>query len=96
MAGNHTSPEALTTAQVTVWHGAPAHIAVLSDGLQMLALKMPEGTPHAPFFSPVFRFVENATEETEAQEQFAAFLGSPRITARTDDDVTLMLATLVR
>jgi hypothetical protein len=88
-----TSPDALETAQVMVWHGAAAHVAVLSDGLQMLALKMPEGTPHAPFFSPLFRFVAEVTEEAEVREQLAAFLRSPRLTERTDDDLTLLLAT---
>ena len=29
---------------------------MFSDGLQRLALKLPEGTPHAPFFTPLFRF----------------------------------------
>jgi serine/threonine protein phosphatase PrpC len=89
------SPDALEKAQVTVWRGAPKHLAVFSDGLQMLALKMPDGTPHAPFFSPLFRFVANVTNEVQAQEQLAAFLCSPRITERADDDLTLLLATLV-
>lgn len=44
-----TSPKAIETAQVNVWRGVPAHLAAFSDGLQMLAVKMPEGTPYAPF-----------------------------------------------
>ena len=71
------------------------HIAILSDGLQMLALKIPEYMPHAPFFSPLFRFVAEVTDETEAKEQLEAFLRSPRVRKRTDDDLTLLLATLV-
>lgn len=87
------SADAVETAQVTVWYGSTAHFAVFSDGLQMLALKMPESTPHAAFFSPLFRFVEGTTDEMEAQEQLVAFLRSPRVTERTDDDLTLLLAT---
>lgn len=87
------SPDVVEVAQVTVWHGTTAHIALFSDGLQMLALKLPEGTPHAAFFSPLFRFVEETTDENQAQEQLVAFLRSPRVTARTDDDLTLLLAT---
>ena len=87
------SPDAVETAQVTVWHGTTAYIALFSDGLQALALKMPEGTPHAPFFSPLFRFVEGTTDKTKAQEQLVTFLRSPRVTERTDDDLTLLLAT---
>ena len=89
------SPNALDTAQVSLWRGAAANIALLSDGLQMLALDMTEGKPHAPFFSPLFHFVANVTDETEAKEQLVAFLRSPRITERTDDDLTLLLANFV-
>jgi len=89
------SPNALSTAQVTLWHGATTNVALLSDGLQMLALDMAEGKPYVPFFSPFFNFVAKVTDETEAKEQLAAFLRSPRTTARADDDLTLFLATLV-
>jgi hypothetical protein len=87
-----TTPEAVYTAQVRVWHGTATHLAAFSDGLQMLALKLPEGLPHAPFFAPLFRFVANAADASEAQAQLAAFLRSPRVRERTDDDVTLLLA----
>jgi hypothetical protein len=87
-----TSPAALQTAQGGVWHGAPRHIAAFSDGLQMLALKMPAGSPHAPFFTPLFHFMATITEAAAAQDQLAAFLRSPRVRERTDDDVTLLLA----
>lgn len=90
------SSNALETAQVSLWTGVAAHLAIFSDGLQMLALKMPEGTPHAPFFSPLFRFIAEITDESEAKEQLLGFLRSPRVTERTDDDLTLFLATLVK
>ncbi|KKD35530.1 MAG: PP2C family serine/threonine-protein phosphatase [Limnoraphis robusta] len=86
--------DAVETAQINVWQGEPAHLAVFSDGLQMLALKMPEGTPHKPFFSPLFQFISTVTDQTEAQEQLESFLRSPRVTQRTDDDLTLILASL--
>jgi hypothetical protein len=87
-----TSPEALQTAQVGVWHGVARHIAAFSDGLQMLALQMPAGLPHAPFFTPLFRFMAGVTDATDAQEQLAAFISSARVRERTDDDITLLLA----
>lgn len=89
------SPNALDTVQVNLWRGTVANIAVLSDGLQMLALEMTEGKPHVPFFSPLFNFVANVTDGAEAKEQLVAFLRSPRITERTDDDLTLLLANLL-
>jgi serine/threonine protein phosphatase PrpC len=89
------SPNALDTAQMNLWRGKAANIALLSDGLQLLALELNQGTPHVPFFSPLFNFMANVTNETEAKEQLVAFLRSPRIADRTDDDLTLLLATLM-
>jgi hypothetical protein len=86
---------ALDTAQVIMWRGGIAHVAVFSDGLQLLALKMPGGVPHVPFFSPLFRFAASATDKERAQEQLMTFLRSPRVRQYVDDDLTLLLATLV-
>jgi hypothetical protein len=83
------SRDALDGAQVTIWRGSPRHVAVFSDGLQMLGLRMPCGSPHAPFFAPLFKFLEDMTDE-----ELAAFLCSPRLRQRADDDLTLLLAEL--
>jgi hypothetical protein len=88
------SPRALDAVQVTLWYGETFNIAVFSDGLQMLAVNMSDGSPYVPFFSPLFQFMADMEDENEAKEQLAAFLRSPRITERTDDDLTLLLATL--
>lgn len=86
-------PDALDTIQIEFWHGDFIHLAVITDGLQMLALKVPEYIPYEPFFTPLFRFVSNVSE-TEAQEQLTNFLRSQRVRERTTDDLTLFLATL--
>jgi len=91
-----TSQDAIEAAQINIQHGPMSHLAVFSDGLQMLSLKMPHGRPHTPFFSPLFRFVSNVTDQTEAQEKLTGFLCSPKIRERADDDLTLLLAALVR
>jgi hypothetical protein len=87
------SPGALKTAQLHIWHGKPTHVALFSDGLQMLALQMPFGKPHAPFFTPLFKFISAAGET--ASVQLTSFLQSPRVKERTDDDLTLLLAALM-
>jgi len=89
-----TSPTALNIAQPIVWRGTISHVALFSDGLQMLALKMPEGVPHTPFFAPLFRFVAEAEKETEATLDLETFLKSPRVRNLTDDDLTLLLGVL--
>jgi serine/threonine protein phosphatase PrpC len=87
-----TSPGALDTAQMRLWREAIVNIGVLTDGLQMLALNMVVGEPHKPFFFPLFDFVEKTEDKIEAKEQLVRFLSSERITQRTEDDLTLILA----
>lgn len=86
-----TSPGALDTAQMRLWREAIVNVALLTDGLQMLALNMVVGEPHKPFFFPLFDFVKKAQDQAEAKEQLVKFLGSERITQRTDDDLTLII-----
>lgn len=89
------SPDYLSAAQFAFRRCDVRSLAILSDGLQMLALHMPGGNPHEPFFAPLFRFVAESQDELAAQEQLAEFLSSPRVRARTDDDITLLLAALI-
>lgn len=86
-------PNVLDRIQIELWGGLAKNLAIISDGLQMLALKMPEETPYAPFFMPLFRFVSNAKSD-DVKEQLESFLYSERIRERTTDDLTLFLATL--
>jgi Protein phosphatase 2C len=67
-------------------------VAVLTDGLLPLALSLTQNQPFAPFFTPLFAFVEHSTDQAAAQAQLAAFLDSPRVNGRTEDDKTLVLA----
>jgi hypothetical protein len=89
-----TSPDALTTTQIKILRQHIVNIGVLTDGLQMLALNMLVGEPHKPFFFPLFDFVANAEDKVVAKEQLVKFLCSERITNRTDDDLTLIIAAL--
>ena len=87
-----TSAEALDRVQYGVHDGPVKQLAAFSDGLQMLALKMPEGIPHGPFFNPLWRLVEPQTNPVAGTESLARFFKSPRLLERTDDDLTLVLA----
>ncbi|HEV2149442.1 MAG TPA: protein phosphatase 2C domain-containing protein, partial [Longimicrobiaceae bacterium] len=89
-----TSPGALDALAPTEWEEAPSHLALLTDGLQLLALRMPRGTPHPPFFEPLFRFVAEEPDPGRASERLRAYLAGPRVAARADDDLTLLLAAL--
>lgn len=86
------SPGALDSASFAVWRGDLACLAALTDGLQMLALRMPGGDPHEGFFEPMFRFVAETGDPAEAAASLQGFLDSPRVRERADDDLTLFLA----
>ena len=64
-------------------------VALLTDGLQLVALDLATGAPHAPFFEPLFAFARDGANDPDELE---TFLGSERISARTDDDKTLVIA----
>jgi hypothetical protein len=68
-------------------------VALISDGLQMLALdiKVNPPKPHPGFFNTFFESL-NQANSTERSEQLTEFLSSPRICSRTDDDKTLVFA----
>jgi len=90
-----TPEEVLDEVDVRVCAGETTALAVTTDGLLRLALKLPGHEPHVPFFRPLLTFVEEiaADDRTAVEEELAAFLASARVNARTDDDKTLVLAT---
>jgi hypothetical protein len=89
-----TADDALETAQVANREGRFSGGAVFTDGLQMLGLKMPDAIPHAPFFAPLFKYLESEVDLAHGEEKLREFLTSPKITQRADDDLTLLLALL--
>lgn len=72
--------------------GPITELAVMTDGLQRLALDYSTRRPHAPFFSPLFAEMREAPDTKQLDESFRGFLASDRVNARTDDDKTLVLA----
>ncbi len=64
----------------------------MSDGLQMLALKMPQGEPHPAFFAPLLQLLDASDAADGAEQQLQRFLQSPPVTQRAEDDLTLVLA----
>jgi hypothetical protein len=87
-----TSDDALEQAQLVTHRGPLRELALFSDGLQMLALDLAKAAPHAPFFRPLFRWLAALRDPAENSDALAAFLRSPKVTERTDDDLSLCLA----
>lgn len=85
-------PHALSQVAVTVYAEPIEALAVMTDGLLRLVLDVQTTTPHAPFFNPLVAFANGAPYAEQASGQLADFLNSDRVSARTDDDKTLVLA----
>jgi len=71
-------------------------IALMTDGLESLALHYASRSPHTPFFAGMFRPLSRATGANEIghlSSSLESFLSSELVGSRTDDDVSLILAT---
>jgi Protein phosphatase 2C len=78
---------------VTAETGPARRIAAFSDGLQNLALQYETKSPYEPFFAPFFAYLETAPKtDAEVEDELRAYLDSPSVNARTDDDKSLVLA----
>ena len=72
-------------------------LALLTDGLERLALDFARRMPHTPFFDGLFRPIEDSVvsgQDLSLSRRLGSFLSSDAVNARTDDDKTLILATL--
>ena len=73
--------------------GAVDEVALMSDGLQVLALDYAAQAAHPPFFAGLFSEMHRAAApDRDLAEPLHRFLGSPAVQQRTDDDVSLVLA----
>lgn len=73
--------------------GRVLELAMLTDGLQMLALDYANRRPHAPFFHSLFRPLRAAADSGSLRHALRRLMDSPAVNARTDDDKTLILVT---
>jgi len=75
------------------FRGYVRECALLSDGLQLVALNFAERNAHAAFFRPFFTTLRATADPAELVIDLRAFLDSASVNSRTDDDKTLLLAT---
>ena len=87
-----TDDTALNYLQTSAAQVRVLDIAMLSDGLQRLALNYAQRTAHPEFFTPMWQQLRRHPKVTVLQQQLHDFLRSNKINARTDDDKTLVLA----
>jgi hypothetical protein len=90
-----TSPQYETHVEYVSVAAPCADVALMTDGLERLALRFDSQTPHAPFFEPFFRAIRAAEDYTGLNAALQTFLASAPVRERSDDDKTLILASLV-
>lgn len=90
-----TDDNAIANLHVECSSRSVDEVAVFTDGLQMLALRYATKEAHAPFFEPLFQRLRPLLpgEAPALSELLKEYLASELITARTDDDKSLLLAT---
>lgn len=77
--------------QVQVISASLDDVALLTDGLQRLALDYSSKCAYPGFFEPLFRDLRQAEAVDGLRCSFREFLESDRVNKRTDDDKTLVL-----
>lgn len=90
-----TSPGLENNLRVKHISGAIEHVALLTDGLELLALDFKTKTAHGPFFQPMFERLKREVQPGSLEPLLREFLQSPAVNERTDDDKTLMLGSRI-
>ena len=67
-------------------------LALITDGLQNLALKMPEREAFLGFWNPMLNDLAHTDEPEAVPERLHAFISGERVQSRTTDDVTIAIA----
>lgn len=83
---------------VTRLDGEVEEVAVFTDGIERLALDFGGRRAFAPFFESMFPCLRGAPagRQRRVSADLRAFLASPAVLDRTDDDKTLLMARLPR
>jgi hypothetical protein len=69
-----------------------SELALITDGLQRIALDFSQRTPYVDFFRPLFRTLSEVTNPGDLKDPIRNFLDSQKVNERTDDDKTLVIA----
>ena len=67
-------------------------LALITDGLQNLALKMPEREAFPGFWNPMLNDLAQTDEPEAVPGRLHAFISGERVQSRTGDDVTIAIA----
>lgn len=92
-----TGNNVLDALRIKLVEGSVDRVAIMSDGLQRLALVFASKTAYPPFFQAMFQPLQNHPEVGFSQflsHALCQFLASPIVCEKTDDDKSLILGLL--
>ena len=70
-------------------------VMVCTDGMSALTLQQPDNVPHSPYFDGTFSWLRSCHDPRKASSQMERLLLSDRVRRITDDDLTMVQATLL-
>jgi hypothetical protein len=91
-----TDADAVAAVEVALHRDRVEEAALFSDGVEKLVLHYETRSVHAPFFAAMFPPIRGSAGSGEAPDlssALSAYLDTPAINRKTDDDKTLILAT---
>jgi hypothetical protein len=86
-----TLPDASERVVYQVCQANVQALGLLTDGLQRLSIHQFDGSPHVPFFAPLFQQLPGITDPAKAARSLAGFLSSEKARKLSGDDKTLVL-----
>jgi hypothetical protein len=90
-----TDPDASERLLFDRLETAPAELAIFTDGLEQLLLDFRTKEGHRPFFEHMMPPVRKSTargQDVHLSQLLFSYLSSPQVASRTNDDLTLVLA----
>lgn len=91
-----TDEDAMDRLEVDTFSGNLTDVALMSDGLEPLALNYADKSVYSPFLKGLYQpllTVEGSGEAHSLSSSLEQFLASDRVRSRSDDDISLILAT---
>jgi hypothetical protein len=86
-----TSSDSFERLQVAIWPKTPAFLCAASDGVERVAIRFKDWTPHQPFFETLDDYMESRPGTQQGAKDVAEFLSRAKLRAKTDDDTSLLL-----
>jgi hypothetical protein len=89
-----TDTDFMESLQFDKWDKMPRDMALFSDGIESIALKFDSEVAYSPFFKGLFGALRSKQNNEPFDREIAQFLNSDKVNERTDDDKTLIIASL--